>query len=336
MFAVRGLCLLIPLVWLSLASLSLATSNISKPGCQHRCGNVTIPYPWGIDNGRDGACSLNEIYNVICNNTLNPPRPFLNHSRSNNFEVLEISIEGQHMLAKSGVAANHYENGQIVSLTPVHFRETGPLSISDSKNKLFTIGCDDYVVLGVVFASRGSTFRSGCITGCSNVSAITNGSCSGVGCCQTTIPRGLYFFTLDLGSFENHTQVGADNPYGYAFIGDPSKFEFNVGDLSDPHFVTKTIDSVPVVLEWYIWDAKNCEIAKGNKSTYACQDNSHCNDYVLFSGGYTCTCLPGYQEIDECASDIILCSHNCRNTLSGHYECYCPNGYYGDGWKCKD
>ncbi|KAL2907053.1 Wall-associated receptor kinase 4, partial [Bienertia sinuspersici] len=49
--------------------LLITTSNsIAKSGCPTKCGNVTIPYPFGI--GLDGECSLSPAYNIYCNTSL--------------------------------------------------------------------------------------------------------------------------------------------------------------------------------------------------------------------------------------------------------------------------
>ncbi|KAI3857515.1 hypothetical protein MKW92_011513, partial [Papaver armeniacum] len=62
-----------------LSSLSSESSTIeqAKPGCQSKCGNITIPYPFGI-----GDCSYDEddagkLYYIVCNATYDPPKAFI-------------------------------------------------------------------------------------------------------------------------------------------------------------------------------------------------------------------------------------------------------------------
>ncbi|XP_078166904.1 wall-associated receptor kinase 3-like isoform X2 [Carex rostrata] len=88
--------------------------------------------------------------------------------------------------------------------------------------------------------------------------------------------------------------------------------------------------SMPVVFDWAIGN-ETCEIAKGNRSSYACiSDNSVCIDSSN-GPGYFCNCSTGYignpylaggcRDIDECANNP--CSKKCHN-LPGTYRCSCP------------
>ncbi|MFS7974863.1 putative wall-associated receptor kinase, galacturonan-binding domain-containing protein [Helianthus anomalus] len=68
----------------------------SLPGCPDKCGNITIPYPFGI--GKD--CSLSEIYEVNCTSlTIGDV----------NFTLVNIFPEG-HIHALLPVAHQCYNN----------------------------------------------------------------------------------------------------------------------------------------------------------------------------------------------------------------------------------
>ncbi|CAI9767175.1 unnamed protein product [Fraxinus pennsylvanica] len=73
-----------------LFSLAVATSSNStittKPDCQSSCGNVEIPYPFGIGTN----CSMNQYFNINCNTSFNPPKPYLSFVNVNFEEVLNI------------------------------------------------------------------------------------------------------------------------------------------------------------------------------------------------------------------------------------------------------
>lgn len=53
--------------------------NITKPGCQSKCGNLTVPYPFGIGE----RCSMDHWFAINCNASFNPP---------NGYERLELTI----------------------------------------------------------------------------------------------------------------------------------------------------------------------------------------------------------------------------------------------------
>ncbi|KAL0430225.1 UNVERIFIED_CONTAM: Wall-associated receptor kinase-like 8 [Sesamum radiatum] len=67
-----------------MASVALAIS-LAKRGCQETCGNVTIPYPFGIGS----QCYLKSSFAVICENSTNPARLFLS---SMQLEILNMSL----------------------------------------------------------------------------------------------------------------------------------------------------------------------------------------------------------------------------------------------------
>ncbi|KAL0430226.1 UNVERIFIED_CONTAM: Wall-associated receptor kinase-like 8 [Sesamum radiatum] len=60
---------------------------LAKRGCQDTCGNVTIPYPFGIGS----QCYANSSFAVICENSTSPARLFLS---SIHLEILNISLYG--------------------------------------------------------------------------------------------------------------------------------------------------------------------------------------------------------------------------------------------------
>ncbi|CAO2831078.1 unnamed protein product [Amaranthus hypochondriacus] len=335
---------LLLLSWLCLNSAIIINDTfteypIAKPNCQSNCGNITIPYPFGI--GLDGSCSLSNMYNINCNTTFNPPKSFLG---AGNIEIVGLSETGQIRVKNSWAIICH--QGEKISRPESNMGfawmnlSNLPVVFSDTANKFFVVGCDD---LSLIKGNLGRHFTSGCVALCSNPNDLSNGSCSGTGCCQISIPKGMKAFYITISSLSNHTNVSYFDPCGQSFLGEQEKYSFNLEDLSNPIMLKKRIrDEIPIVLEWFIGDNKNCVQAQENPSSYVCQENTNCTDFDDYGLGYRCNCLPGYignpylspgcTDINECANLNNPCSNICSNTIGG-YICSCPKGHRGDGLK---
>lgn len=116
-------------------------------------------------------------------------------------------------------------------------------------NKFTIVGCDD---LALIAGTEGRNFASGCVSLCSEKEDLLDGYCSGIGCCQTSIPKGLQRFSVVLGSLDNHTEVCSFDPCGYAFLGEEDNFTFRTYNLSDKTFKNRTKENVPIVFDWMI------------------------------------------------------------------------------------
>ncbi|GKV26871.1 hypothetical protein SLEP1_g36089 [Rubroshorea leprosula] len=92
---------------------SAAGQALVKLGCQKFCGNVSIPYPFGI--GTD--CYMRKWFAVTCNESFNPPRTFLT---SREIEVRSLS------LVPSVLDVN------LPTTSPVDLTEWKPLDLSGS------------------------------------------------------------------------------------------------------------------------------------------------------------------------------------------------------------
>ncbi|KAM0030104.1 putative EGF-like domain, wall-associated receptor kinase [Helianthus debilis subsp. tardiflorus] len=156
------------------------------------------------------------------------------------------------------------------------------------KNKFTVLGCDDY---SSIRGTNGADFSSACSGVCSKVQDVAdNGQCSGVGCCQTSIPKGINYYNITLNSLQNHTDVWSFNRCGFAFLGEEDSFVFRgASDLSPEGNVWERIEStVPVVVDWVVArETRNCS------ESSACKENSSC--YEVEGGGYRCRCNQGYE-----------------------------------------
>ncbi|KAE9445138.1 hypothetical protein C3L33_22964, partial [Rhododendron williamsianum] len=100
---------------------SVAEYPLAKPGCQERCGNIDIPYPFGIGSN----CSIASGFAVTCDHSSNPPKPIIN---SINLEVLQISLDESTVKVNRLIFPNcsGRADGQAIHLqeTPFKFFDT--------------------------------------------------------------------------------------------------------------------------------------------------------------------------------------------------------------------
>ncbi|GKD67986.1 wall-associated receptor kinase 2-like protein [Tanacetum coccineum] len=301
-----------------------AMNYIAKQGCQTHCGNITVPYPFGI--GKDTGCSLDESFYVNCNTSFDPPKLFI---MSGNVEIYNISDSELRIFTSVGYRC-YDQYGNVYSEGDSWTDLKGLFTFSE-KNKLTVIGCDDFSFV------MGSSYSSGCFGLCSKLSDVDEGECSGNGCCQTSITKGLKYYNVTLHTFNQHRNVSQFNKCGYAFLSEEGSFRFggakDIFTTTDSNLYNRVTSSVPVVLDWVIAPDGNCS-GQANK----CKGKSHC--YDVDSGGYRCRCNQGYegnpyldqgcQDIDECKDPGKYPCHGiCINT-PGNYTCKCKKRYSGD------
>ncbi|KAH6801419.1 hypothetical protein C2S52_001883 [Perilla frutescens var. hirtella] len=348
---------------------AFSSGLVPKPGCRDRCGNVLIPFPFGV--GSD--CSFGKYFNITCNTSNNTPTPYL--SFFEDIEVVEINpsqirIRFKRLLEKVCYnKSGHRFDGMENIRSGFSFSDT-PFTFSD-ENWLTTIGCHDSATIFTTddegFRQDEQKFGSSCVSYCSNITDSAGvGFCpdndigypSAMGCCVTTVPRGITQVLVKLTDLANEWRVGEGRLFScsYVFLQEKltpnkSKFSYPLSYLNNPNeFLDaesnwKTRAPPVVRLDWRINEGKNCSEARRNATgRYACQDNSLCVDYDAPStvGGYLCSCKQGYngnpystggcRDIDECGDSPCDSNSICTNTL-GSFACSCRRGYSGDGRK---
>ncbi|KAK8671389.1 hypothetical protein V6N13_037985 [Hibiscus sabdariffa] len=333
---------------LTLTATSVAAQ--SKPGCQSQCGNISIPYPFGTGN----ACNISSDFFIRCNTTLDPPKAFLTLTQPDTIivgtvftegdvevQVLHISLDGYVRISTGGnIGSDCYSSsGRDLRPSSGFSYITRELVISHTRNKLTAIGCDTIAHIGSFFNGpffQRQNFSTGCLTSCSSVADVITGSCSGIGCCQTAIPKGLRGYEFNFDSPGNHSSVLSFNPCSYGFGVEDGAYDFSVSDLNATDFSKREF---PLILDWTVGQ-QNCTEAQRDPQNYACKENSDCTDPDN-NEGYLCKCADGFQgnpylgcqDINECET-LKPCSvrGTCHNT-PGNYSCSCPTGFEGDGWR---
>lgn len=276
-------------LWLLLLATMLSTTRLlalaggmARPGCQERCGNLSIPYPFGIGPGcfRSG-------FEVRCDNDAG--EAYLGGKGSNLWAFDIFLLQGEARVHKH-LTWDCYNDTGITDFARSPMDLASYYQISHTKNKFTAIGCD---TIAFIQGENANSYTSGCMSFCSsNASVDTSGQCTGMGCCQTSIPANLTYFNTTF-STRRSTSVLEFNPCSYAFVIETQQFRFDVSDLADHHFADKYSDGVPLVLNWVVGE-ESCDEAKKNMSSYAClSKNSECIPSVN-SPGYLCNCSSGY------------------------------------------
>ncbi|KAK1398189.1 putative wall-associated receptor kinase-like protein 16 [Heracleum sosnowskyi] len=312
----------------------------AKQGCRSQCGNLKVPYPFGIIS--EGLnCSLNSTFHITCNTATNPPKAFIKLNDVD-FEVFDIS-DRELRISNLG-AETCYDQSPLLYTNYYTSLDLSNTSYTYSgKNVLTVVGCDDWANF---YQAEDEDLPTGCTSICHNEKEVRKDECSGGGCCQVSV-NALKYYYVDLGTYGNHTDnISSFNPCGYAFLGEKKRFNFlGLSDLKDIAALRNKIETtVPIVLDWVIDENKTCAQAAQHSNSFACRyAHSYCIDGGKSSGGYRCSCNQGYEgnpylspgcvDMDECADpDSNDCVKTCIN-IPGNYNCSCPRGYDGDGRK---
>ena len=302
--------------------------GVARPGCRDRCGNITIPYPFGIGAG----CYRHDVlggFQLNCDDTRSPPR--LTISDYSSIQLAGLSLAAGEARAYLNATRKCYNatGGFVDRNTNPSYMSLGtsPYLFSPVKNRLVATGCPS---LGY-FVDGREYFVSGCTSVCRppQYTIPGQGSCTGVGCCQSDIPPGVDYFqpnTLSLQqaqldpAFTSNVVVTRCH---YVFLVETAWFRY-----SDRAFLNRTDDfAVPVVLDWAVRNFGNCSAARRNATDYACRSaNSECFDNIGNGAGYRCNCSKGFEGnpyLDggctgthrsshlNCITEIFLCKSHC-------------------------
>ncbi|XP_050368784.1 wall-associated receptor kinase 2-like [Argentina anserina] len=322
--------LVVVLLLLSGASTTKTTAAAAQalPGCSDKCGDLTVPYPFGMEE----RCHMEgrSEYFINCTHTTDPPTAYLMRG---NLVVTNISLEVGELRIVNYVSTDCYAEGSQTVYFPtwLNLPRQYPYTVSDSKNKFYAVGCDTYAI--VRGFRGGEELITGCMSICSSLASIDKNLCTGIGCCQINIPSGLNNVSVEVNSYYNHTKVWDFNPCSYAFLEEEGQFNLSTSSFQQLNSTVR----LPIVLNWAIGNEEDpCNEAQ-KREDYACKGNSSCyNRSIKGSVGYLCECLPGYEgnpyhpngctDVDECTNSTI-CDHSstCEN-LVGNYTCKCPEG----------
>lgn len=267
------------------APTSASAPQVLAPHCEDRCGNVSIPYPFGMGDG----CYYqdpNNNFKISCDQSTTPPTAYFDTS----FPVFNTSLLTGEICIRRDISYDCYGNNN-----NNHRRNYTALvnirgfTISSTNNLLIAMGCDTYVWFTGV--RHGKPYQTGCMTSCGSLEEVSEDACNGVGCCIASLPDEVTNITTTIGSFSNHSRVPF-NPCSVAYPAAVNEYRYHKMDLSrDLDFYMKNRIQVPVVFNWAI-GTHNCSVsqAKGNS---LCKSNTLCVDPPN-QDGYHCKCQDGF------------------------------------------
>nr|CAB3483393.1 unnamed protein product [Digitaria exilis] len=159
--------------------------------CTTSCGNISIQYPFGIEPG----CYHGPGFNLTCRNDAAShahghrrlPKLFLGDGT---VQVLDISVED---------STYNGSDRSINQTWGLGIPDSGPYFLSESTNILEAIGCNIQVsILGGV----NNSLISSCSAICPPVNnegwRVSNGTCTGIGCCQASIVLGYPLYNIQM------------------------------------------------------------------------------------------------------------------------------------------
>lgn len=290
---------------------------VARPDCQDMCGNISIPFPFGL--GKPG-CFL-PGFEVTCNtSSSHRPRLFLVYNNSgpvqvtsalshrynttgtgsnmkrNAVELMDISVANNEARAYRAVSSDCSTSATrfLAKFQYTDLGDEGPFLLSATRNVLISVGSNVESMMMTYLGEEGNkqkAYMPSCLSNLmGNLRYATNGTCSGLGCCQAALPLNVTEFGVSFMPRPN--LLWRTNPCFYGMLVEKSWYNFSMHDLHGRELLYPR--GVPVVLEFAIRNLGSCP-AEGQQQPpgYACiSGNSTCDNTTR--GAYVCKCLEHY------------------------------------------
>ncbi|CAM0952916.1 unnamed protein product [Alopecurus aequalis] len=329
-----------------MATSAAAQATGAAASCRNSCGNVSVPYPFGIGVG----CSL-PGFNLTC-----ARERLLIGGPGATLEVVEISLANSTVRVMDTAGAVNFTDytkpteptGRWSGLGAGALE--GPFVVSATRNRLLVTGCNQQGTL----LGEGSNIIGGCSTFCATTDLFLRvtspeqvDACAGNGCCQAPIPIGRPSYVVRLMMLDTNQEMDFVAPI-LVRVAETGWFEGHSATLLNQSLADSSSRmAIPVVLEWAVKSALlKVNIPQSgcpeDATTSVCRSSlSSCHNISdNYRSGYVCRCPDGYQgnpyvtdgcqDIDECAlPGLFPCFGECTNTPGG-YTCRCPRGSRGN------
>ncbi|TKV94529.1 hypothetical protein SEVIR_9G301500v4 [Setaria viridis] len=364
------LCLHLAAAIAFVMSMSWATAAVDQrrpitlPGCPDKCGNISIPYPFGTKAG----CYFDDTFSVTCNLSTTPPaildEPFTLQASAYYFggqanpvgvitnkswwtaDLVDVNVARGEVRVSMPISSDCSMNESYHELSGL-----ARMSLNFSTTFLFSTARNVLVGVGQSVGARvfGDTARTNYSAACNSLfdtpAAVQDGLCKGIGCCQAELAPGLLAVMSSM--YYQSNSMWKTFPCTYSMVVDRSWYNFSLQDLYGYRVLDKRFPGgAPVVLDWAIRNG-SCP-AEGKPLPMACRSGNSLCVNATNGYGYLCKCKDGFdgnpyipdgcQDIDECAlrqekpelRDSYPCNGICKNLIGG-YDCNCKFGMKKDG-----
>lgn len=153
---------------------------IVKPECQSQCGNLKVPYPFGIisEENRDRNCSLNKGFEITCDTSTNLPMALMDFYRTEIYVPMWLKAATNSLALLTDIMLHQ------LNWTELH--------------TLF----HDYVDM----YKDSTSLPNGCGATCRNPEEVDRNGCFSTGCCQASVNISDFYYIF-LRSYDSFHRI---------------------------------------------------------------------------------------------------------------------------------